>query len=57
MFKLGVVLIFAISVTLGYNTDTPDPRYTSINSKYERHYLVHDGYYYQETSGKFVTGK
>jgi hypothetical protein len=75
MFKLGVVLIFVISVTFGYNTDTnseftwhdvkdiedlketPDPRYTSINSKYERHYLVHGGYYYQETSGKFVTGK
>jgi hypothetical protein len=74
MFKLGVVLIFAISVTFGYNTDinseftwhdakevedleeTPDSRYTSINSEYERHY-VESIYCLQETNGKFLTGK
>jgi hypothetical protein len=82
MFKLGVVLIFAISVTFGYNTDinseftwhdveavedlevTPDPRYTSINSKYERHYLEPEdvelkgcSYMFHETRGKLLPGK
>jgi hypothetical protein len=84
MFKLGLVLIFAISVTFGYNTDinsdftwhdvediedveeTPDPKYTSINSEYERHYLepepedvedVGAVFKFQEKRGKLLTGK
>jgi hypothetical protein len=81
MFKLGVVLIFTISVTYipryinseftGHDVEdvedleeTPDPKYTSINSEYERHYLEPEdvevkglSYKFHETRGELLAGK